>query len=138
MVILKFISIFFLASNIYSSPDANVKALWIVRDHMINPDLIDDALGFAENNGFNHIFVQVRGRGDSFYNSEFVPKSILVDPNFDPLNYLINKCKSKNIKVHAWINVYYLWSSKKHPPQNDHLFFQRPEWIDQELSLIHI
>ena len=45
---------------------------------------------------------------------------------------LINKCKSKNIKVHAWINVYYLWSSKKHPPQNDHLFFQRPEWIDQE------
>ena len=132
MVILKFISIFFLTSIIYSIPDANVKALWIVRDHMTNPDLIDEALGFAENNGFNHIFAQVRGRGDSFYNSEFVPKSILVDPNFDPLNYLINKCKSKNIKVHAWINVYYLWSSKKHPPQNDHLFFQRPEWIDQE------
>ena len=99
MVILKFISIFFLTSIIYSIPDANVKALWIVRDHMTNPDLIDEALGFAENNGFNHIFAQVRGRGDSFYNSKFVPKSILVDPNFDPLNYLINKCKRKNIKV---------------------------------------
>ena len=76
MVILKFISIFFLTSIIYSIPDANVKALWIVRDHMTNPDLIDEALVFAENNGFNHIFAQVRGRGDSFYNSEFVPKSV--------------------------------------------------------------
>ena len=74
MVILKFISIFFLTSIIYSIPDANVKALWIVRDHMTNPDLIDEALGFAENNGFNHIFAQVRGRGDSFYNSKRVLK----------------------------------------------------------------
>ncbi len=101
---------------------------------MINPNLIDDVVEFAEQNGFNNIFAQVRGRGDSFYNSGFVPKSSLVDSNFDPLRYLISNCKNKDIKVHAWLNIYYLWSSPKKPTQKDHLFFQKPEWIDRKLN----
>ncbi len=131
MAILKFISIFFITSIIYSNSESYVKALWIVRDHMVKSELIDNAIGFAERNDFNHIFAQVRGRGDAFYNSKFVPKSNSVNPNFNPLDYLINKCKNNGIKVHAWVNVYYLWSSKKHPNQNNHLFFQRPEWLDR-------
>ena len=131
MLTLKFISIFFLSSIIYSSSNSSVRALWIVRDHMAKPALIDDAVAFAEKNEFNHIFAQVRGRGDSFYNSKITPKSNLVNSNFDPLDYLINKCKDKDIKVHAWINVYYLWSSKKYPSQKNHLFYQRPEWLDR-------
>ena len=48
------------------------------------------------------------------------------------IEHLINnKSKDNNIKVHAWINVYYLWSSKKHPVHNDHLLFQKPDWLDQ-------
>ena len=97
---------------------------------MIDIDRIDSAVDFAEKNGFNHIFAQVRGRGDSFYNSDFVPKSKLIKPNLDPLNYLLTICKNKNIKVHAWLNIYYLWSSKNKPKNKDHLFFQKPNWID--------
>ena len=33
---------------------------------------------FAVLNRFNNIVVQVRGRGDAFYNSKFVPKSSLI------------------------------------------------------------
>ena len=132
MVILRFITKLFLISFIYSDSQHNVKALWIVRDHMVNAQLIDDVVGFAKENGFNHIFAQVRGRGDSFYNSSFVPKSNLVDYNFDPLRYLISNCKNKDIKVHAWLNIYYLWSSPQKPPQIDHLFFQKPEWLDRK------
>ena len=79
---------------------------------------------FAENNNFNHIFAQVRGRGDAYYNSNIVPKSHLVDIDFDPLNYLIHNNINKNIKIHAWINIYYLWSSKFFPKQKNHLFFK--------------
>ena len=132
MVNLKFISILFFTSLLYSGVQYPIKALWIVRDHMVKPELIDKSISFAEKNGFNHIFAQVRGRGDSFYDSNFVPKSKLVNPGFDPLEYLINKCKNNNIKVHAWINVYYLWSSKNHPIHNDHLLFQKPSWLDQK------
>ena len=80
---------------------------------MTQKHLIDEVLDFANKNGFNHIFAQVRGRGDAYYDSEFVPKSHLVDIDFDPLDYLIESNNNKNLKVHAWINVYYLWSSTK-------------------------
>jgi len=134
MVILRFIPKLFLISFIFSYPQQDIRALWIVRDHMVSPKLIDDVVEFAEQNNFNHIFAQIRGRGDSFYNSSFVPKSNLVDHDFDPLYYLISKCNNKNIKVHAWLNIYYLWSSSKKPSQSGHLFFQKPEWLDRKID----
>ena len=98
---------------------------------MVNKETIDEVLVFAENNNFNHIFAQVRGRGDAYYNSNIVPKSHLVDTDFDPLNYLLNNNTNKNIKIHAWINIYYLWSSKFFPKQANHLFFKQPLWLDR-------
>jgi len=56
----------------------------------------------------------------------------LVDSDFDPLHYLISNCKNKDIKVHAWLNIYYLWSSPKKPSQIDHLFFRKPDWLDRK------
>lgn len=132
MVNLKFVFISFIFSYLYSEVEDPIKAIWIVRNHMVNPESIDKVISFVEKNDFNHIFVQVRGRGDAFYKSEFVPKSNLVVPAFDPLKYVINKCKNKNIKVHAWINVYYIWSSTKPPVQKGHLLFQKPNWLDQK------
>ena len=134
MVILRFISKLLLISIIFSEHQQDVRALWIVRDHMTNPQLIDNVLEFAEKNGFNHIFAQVRGRGDSFYNSSIVPKSNLVDLKFDPLHYLLSNCKNKDIKVHAWLNIYYLWSSPSKPSQKNHLFFLKPNWLDRKIN----
>ena len=132
---LKYLFLFLFICLLRSSEsNVPVKALWVVRDHMVRKELIDNVLEFAETNGFNHIFAQVRGRGDAYYNSKFVPKSHLVDSDFDPLDYLINSNKNNNIKIHAWINIYYLWSSKLLPKQNDHLLFQKPEWLDRTME----
>ena len=98
---------------------------------MTQKHLIDGVLEFASKNGFNHIFVQVRGRGDAYYNSEIVPKSHLVAIDFDPLDYLMRSNNNSNLKIHAWINVYYLWSSKNPPIQKDHLIFNNPDWLDR-------
>ena len=87
---LKFLFLFFLNCILLSSTNNQpIKALWVVRDHMVSEELIDEVLVFAENNNFNHIFAQVRGRGDAYYNSSIVPKSHLVDIDFDPLNVQI-------------------------------------------------
>ena len=127
-------SLFFLFLNffyIFAESDTPVKALWVVRDYLIQEHLIDEVLDFANKNGFNHIFAQVRGRGDAYYNSEIVPKSHLVKTDFDPLNHLIKSNINNNIKIHAWINIYYLWSSKRSPTQKDHLILNKPDWLDR-------
>ena len=86
---------------------------------------------FAVLNRFNNIVIQVRGRGDAFYNSKFVPKSSLIkDLDFDPLAYVLPAAKEKGLKVHVWLNAYLLWSSSVKPIQNEHLANTKIEWID--------
>ena len=128
----KYVFLIFFINLIFSQQDKEVRALWIVRDHMANAGLIDKSVDFAIKNKFNNIFVQVRGRGDAFYNSSFVPKSKLVANDFDPLKYILNKCSETNIKVHAWLNIYYLWSSKQRPTYDNHLLLTKPSWLDRK------
>ena len=127
-----YVALFFLICEGLMAEYNNIRALWVVRDHMITPESIDKVLTFAKINNYNHLFVQVRGRGDAYYQSNLVPRShLLKNSNFDPLGYILKKSGDlKNIKVHAWLNVYYLWSSAQKPSQNDHLLLNHPEWLD--------
>ena len=55
---------------------------------------IDKIISFASENNYNNIFVQIRGRGDSYYNSKLVPKThLLKNSKFDPLEYILKKAK---------------------------------------------
>ena len=88
---------------------------------------------FAERNNYNHLFVQIRGRGDAYYTSRVVPRShLLAGTDFDPLAYIIKKARHYNIAIHAWFNVYYLWSSLDLPVQQDHLLYTQTTWLDTE------
>ncbi|MBI89252.1 MAG: hypothetical protein CMG60_04120 [Candidatus Marinimicrobia bacterium] len=112
----------------------NIRALWIVRDYVTNEKEIDKIISFASENNYNNIFVQIRGRGDSYYNSKLVPKThLLKNSKFDPLEYILKKAKGSKINIHAWMNVYYLWSSSEKPIQNDHLLINHPDWIDNKV-----
>ncbi len=98
---------------------------------MVSKKSIDEMIQFAVLNRFNNIVIQVRGRGDAFYNSKFVPKSSLIkDLDFDPLAYVLPTAKEKGLKVHVWLNAYLLWSSSVKPIQNEHLANTKIEWID--------
>ena len=98
---------------------------------MVSKKSIDEMIQFAVLNRFNNIVIQVRGRGDAFYNSKFVPKSSLIkDLDFDPLAYVLPAAKEKGLKVHVWLNAYLLWSSSVKPIQNEHLANTKIEWID--------
>ena len=81
-------------------------------------------LDFALENNFNHLLIQVRGRGEAYYNSEFVPRSsVLFNDLFDPLEYVLKKAHQNNIQVHAWVNMYILWSSVEPPEAENHLYY---------------
>lgn len=111
------------------SQDYNRIGLWVVRDQLISKDKIDKMIEFAVDNEFTDIFVQVRGRGDAYYKSEIVPFAEGVeDKGFDPLSYILLKAHRQGIKVHAWVNVFFLWSFDEPPKNKAHLLNLHPEW----------
>ena len=128
-----FVALLFLLKAEIGAQTFGVRALWVVRDHILTEEKIDHVLNFAEDNNYNHLFVQIRGRGDAYYTSRLVPRShLLKETDFDPLAYILKKAKRTQIKIHAWFNVYYLWSSPQRPFQNDHILLTHPEWIDSK------
>jgi uncharacterized lipoprotein YddW (UPF0748 family) len=105
--------------------------LWVIRDVLKSKSSIDDMVNFAIEKNINHLFVQVRGRGDSFYESQFISRSqILTEGEFDPLAYLLNAANGKGINIHAWVNVYFLWSSKSLPKDEQHILHMQQQWLD--------
>ena len=128
-----FVALLFLLKAEIGAQTFGVRALWVVRDHIVTEEKIDHILNFAEANNYYHLFVQIRGRGDAYYTSRLVPRShLLKGKDFDPLAYILKQAKRTQIKIHAWFNVYYLWSSPQRPFQNDHVLLTHPEWIDSK------
>lgn len=122
------------------SKDNYFRGIWITRENLVSKKIIDKIIDTASKGGFNNLLVQVRGRGDAYYKSKFVPiaediKGSLEE--FDPLQYFIIEAHKKNIKVHCWFNTYFLWSSPEKPKNRNHLYFTRPEWFCVQNDLIN-
>lgn len=121
-----------LRENTEILPDNEVRALWVVRDAITTPESVNRLIDFAVQTRFHILFVQVRGRGDAYYQSALAPPSpALKAPlaDFDPLRYLIDVAHRSGIEVHAWLNIYYVWSDTKHAPPAGHVVVTHPEWI---------
>ena len=135
--ILQVALLFTLNFNIIFSKDIdkgnsfNYQCLWVVRDALQSRKSIDDLINFASEKNINDLFVQVRGRGDALYKSQMIPRSQLLPSNeFDPLSYLLQNIKDKGIKVHAWVNVYLIWSNRTMPIDKKHIIYNNEDWVD--------
>jgi len=127
-VVLTALFLFNITSSFARNPER--LAMWVVRDQITNAESIDKIIDFARRNGFTDLFVQVRGRGDAFYNSDIVPRSESLAANgFDPLKYLLDNAHPKKLKIHAWLNMYLLWSADDKPRDPNHLLNKHPEWM---------
>ena len=73
---LYFIALFFLFTPLLNAQLSNLnkRCLWIVRDTMYDAVSIDSAIVHAYNAGYDIVFLQIRGRGYAFYESDIVPK----------------------------------------------------------------
>ncbi len=94
---------------------------------------------------FNTIFFQARPRGDAYYRSQYEPWAENLtgvmgkDPGWDPLAFLIAEAHALGIEVHAWINVFKIYSDHSPPTSDLHPLrrfsqwsyqYQGEEWID--------
>ena len=109
------------------------KCIWVKSDSMKDKESIQSALIFAYEYGFDMVFLQVRYRGDAFYESDIVSKHSSVDKKFDPLKYAINLGHSLGLEVHAWLNTYILWSSSYEPYDLDHLYYTHSDWMESNI-----
>ena len=114
----------------FSSKNSFDKCLWIKSDSMIDKKSIEEALFFAYEYDFDTVFIQARSRGDAFYNSNIVIKNNLIEKDFDPLDYAIKLGHSLGLEVHAWVNVYILWSNSSPPISREHVYYLHPDWME--------
>jgi uncharacterized lipoprotein YddW (UPF0748 family) len=114
-------------------PDTGeTRALWVVRTSMVTPESVRALVRRAKENSFTDLIVQVRGRGDAYYESSIEPRAeaLAEQPaSFDPLAMTIDEAHRHGIKVHAWINIYLVADLEALPSSRDHLIYRRPEWV---------
>jgi uncharacterized lipoprotein YddW (UPF0748 family) len=112
-------------------PAPEMRGLWVVRTALVSPEAVDRVVDQAAEAGFNALFVQVRGRGDAFYESRLAPRSPLLarqPREFDPLARLIERARGRRLEVHAWANVL-LAAGFANGLATDHVVARHPEWV---------
>lgn len=96
-------------------------------------DTISKQLDAYQAIGINAILFQVRPEGDAFYKSDIEPWSryltgeqgLAPDPEFDPMEFMIEQCHQRCMEFHAWINPYRANTNKQNPLCEDHLYFKK-------------
>lgn len=99
----------------------------------LSPEQIDQTIKWAKDAHFNVIQYQVRRVGDAYYNSAHEPRATNIrgGEDFDPLGYCIKKAHENGMEVHAWINVYRVWTGRSDPTNPKHVVNQHPEWVNR-------
>jgi uncharacterized lipoprotein YddW (UPF0748 family) len=112
-------------------PLRELRGLWVVRTALVSPAEVDRVVDEATEAGFNALFVQVRGRGDAFYESRLVSRSLLLaqqPASFDPFARLLDRARTRGLEVHAWVNVL-LTAHFGQPLPEGHVLRQHPDWV---------
>ena len=109
-----------------------LRGVWVTRAAIASPAAIDTLVARAAAAGINAVFVQVRGRGDAYYQSDLEPRGTLIAGQpaaFDPLARVIERAHDQGIAVHAWVNVNLVSDTGSLPSARDHLIRRHPEWL---------
>jgi uncharacterized lipoprotein YddW (UPF0748 family) len=107
-------------------------ALWVVRDRITTPTAIDDLLADSVGWNIRDLVAQVRGRGDAYYAGGLEPRAeALEGSDFDPLAHLVRGGAAVGVRIHAWANGTFVWSSPSGglPRSPAHLVNAHPDWL---------
>jgi len=109
-----------------------IRAVWVTRMDYKTADDITTIMDNCQSAGFNTIIFQVRGNGTVFYPSKIEPwaeQFDFQDPGYDPLAVAIEQAHSRDMQLHAWVNVMPAWQGPNEPKESKQLYHQHPEWF---------
>ena len=135
VVLAAFLVVGFLAGHLGAGPGkpaAEVRALWVRSASLATPAAVTAMVKSAKQGGFNTLLVQVRSRGDSFFNGGLEPRAAVLDTQpdwFDPLGLTITLAHAQGMRVHAWIDIGLVSSATWLPASRAHVVYRHPEWL---------
>jgi uncharacterized lipoprotein YddW (UPF0748 family) len=106
------------------------RAFWVdaFHDGIKTPQQVDQLLSDVRRANANAVIVQVRRRGDAYFNRALEPRTEdpALAPGFDALQDLIEKAHrmTPRIEVHAWLATLPIWNSATPPRSSEHVFNQ--------------
>lgn len=111
--------------------EREVRALWIVRDALREPENIGRIVTLMSELNLNTALVQVRGRGDAYYTSGWEPRAQGLAAGFDPLRAFLSATKGTGIEVHAWVNAMLIADAdtRRAPYLQRHVVSTFPQWV---------
>ncbi len=120
------------SADVPGATDDEVRGLWVLRTSLTSPQRISELVKIASSGGYNTLLVQVRGRGDAYYQSAIDPRATELDgqpATFDPLRVTLEQAHAAGLKVHAWFNVNLVSSAVFLPRSRDHIVARQPGWL---------
>ena len=115
------------------------RAMWIDAwgTGFLNASEASQLVADARAYNFNALVVQMRRRGDAFYNNLVAgndPKTTAIASGFDALQDVITKAHDtsggkKRLEVHCWVTTHVIWSSTTPPSQAGHVFNSHREYL---------
>jgi len=95
------------------------RGLWVVRHLLEEPHKIEPLITYARENHITDIFIQVRALGHVYYKTPFRQP---VKNDNQSLRHLLTLAHRSDIKVHAWINAFYVAKMKAGGQQDNHIY----------------
>jgi len=102
-------------------------------ESIAHPDSIPKIIELATELDITDLYIQVVVAGYAYYHSKILPRSQYLSkvssPEYDPLASFIKIAHNRSIRIHAWVNVFLVWSLPKPPDSLRHILYTHPEWF---------
>lgn len=108
----------------------------LVNDQTAQQQSLREKLDNIEKLNLNTVMFQVRSRGNAFYESSIEPYAAELtgvlgkDPGWDPLQFTIDETHERGLELHAWVNIFRVWTGENSPPRSTipHVARAHPDW----------
>jgi len=99
----------------------NKNGLWVVRYALFEKDAATNIISSAKRLGVSKLFVQVYALGQKYYTIDSMQAA---STRKSVLKELVIQAHKNKIEVHAWINCFFIYGSKKLPTNKQHIYWQ--------------
>jgi uncharacterized lipoprotein YddW (UPF0748 family) len=111
---------------------SEVRALWVTRSSLASPESVAAMVRSARDGLFTTLLVQVRARGDAYFNGGIEARAASLGrqhPAFDPLETVLTAAHAAGLRVHACVNIGLVASAVDLPAERTHAVYSHPEWL---------